>query len=519
MSQSARQPSRVRPTVRPARYDTQILLVALLSCAMLRTLAAPLTSPTQAEVEGSSTKETLGERAPDLPEPTHPPPSAPLPRNSEGDSLSLDALGDQPINSSTQRTQVHTRAASARVHPLPFGRTRVSCPRGFAIRQIVVSDGLAYKTETGDTASYRKASEAARHCMHPSNASKLGKRLGMNSCVIRAETHSVRLFDNLPHEPTQRSGRDDLMSVLHAECSPKSAELDPPKPYVITRSHLVSIAEASKDVEELSEFALPIVLRANANSTSNVEGGDAIDYQGAANSSSGSVNERKETVESTQAVASQPAEPADVLPPPIEEMRQLKNDAEETAMQDNEPADTPAEYAAWDEDEILPLEQFKQQALLKIQTDPNFHPATLDPAHAASSVVSGSTSDGREGQLGIALPWERPNVPLKDRFNYLASDAGAKVVAKAPEMKSVRDVLTEDRDKYMTCERVVKKKWITLSLIEDILLDTIVLANFEYYSSSVRKFQVLGSQSYPCHAWALLGEFEGMPWLREGKSP
>ncbi|KAL3926378.1 MAG: hypothetical protein SGPRY_003324, partial [Prymnesium sp.] len=265
---------------------------------------------------------------------------------------------------------------------------------------------------------------------------------------------------------------------------------------------------ASKDVEELSEFALPIVLRANANSTSNVEGGDAIDYQGAANSSSGSVNERKETVESTQAVASQPAEPADVLPPPIEEMRQLKNDAEETAMQDNEPADTPAEYAAWDEDEILPLEQFKQQALLKIQTDPNFHPATLDPAHAASSVVSGSTSDGREGQLGIALPWERPNVPLKDRFNYLASDAGAKVVAKAPEMKSVRDVLTEDRDKYMTCERVVKKKWITLSLIEDILLDTIVLANFEYYSSSVRKFQVLGSQSYPCHAWALLGEFE-----------
>lgn len=38
----------------------------------------------------------------------------------------------------------------------------------------------------------------------------------------------------------------------------------------------------------------------------------------------------------------------------------------------------------------------------------------------------------------------------------------------------------------MMTEREVKKKWITLSLIEDILLDTIVIANFEYYSATVR---------------------------------
>ena len=38
--------------------------------------------------------------------------------------------------------------------------------------------------------------------------------------------------------------------------------------------------------------------------------------------------------------------------------------------------------------------------------------------------------------------------------------------------------------------------------------DTIVIANFEYYSCSVRKMQVLGSLSYPCQQWALLGEFE-----------
>ena len=38
-------------------------------------------------------------------------------------------------------------------------------------------------------------------------------------------------------------------------------------------------------------------------------------------------------------------------------------------------------------------------------------------------------------------------------------------------------------------EREVKKKWVTVSLgSEDILLDTVVLANFEYYSSSARRF-------------------------------
>ena len=58
-------------------------------------------------------------------------------------------------------------------------------------------------------------------------------------------------------------------------------------------------------------------------------------------------------------------------------------------------------------------------------------------------------------------------------------------------------------------EREVKKKWVTVSLgSEDILLDTIVIGNFEYYSSTPKKLQVLGSLTYPCQQWALLGEFE-----------
>ena len=108
----------------------------------------------------------------------------------------------------------------------------------------------------------------------------------------------------------------------------------------------------------------------------------------------------------------------------------------------------------------------------------------------------------------MPLPFVRPSTPLKDRFNYLTSDVGAKVLATSDGIKNANQILNRDRDSYMMAEREIKKKWVTLALIEDILLDTIVIGNFEYYSSTPKKLQVLGSLTYPCQQWALLGEFE-----------
>ena len=95
------------------------------------------------------------------------------------------------------------------------------------------------------------------------------------------------------------------------------------------------------------------------------------------------------------------------------------------------------------------------------------------------------------------LPYVRPKAPLKDRLNFLDDNVGAKVLASSDSMKGASNILNADRDRYMMTESQVKKKWVALSLIESMLLDTLVLANFEYYSCSPRRFQLLGSLEYP----------------------
>ena len=94
---------------------------------------------------------------------------------------------------------------------------------------------------------------------------------------------------------------------------------------------------------------------------------------------------------------------------------------------------------------------------------------------------------GPEG--GAPMPFVRPTTPLKDRFNYLSSDGGAKVLASSAGMKGGSNILTEDRDRYMMTDRAAKKKSISLKLAgtEPIALDTIVVGTYEHYSASVRR--------------------------------
>ena len=156
-----------------------------------------------------------------------------------------------------------------------------------------------------------------------------------------------------------------------------------------------------------------------------------------------------------------------------------------------------------DDDDMLPLGEFIAKAT-----------GQIDEMRLVGGTLTGaavSATQGNNGNLaGISTSPSvtRPSAPLKDRFNYLSLNAGAKVLAAAPEMQNAYQILNDDKDSYAMAERDVNRKWITVSLSQEIHLDTIVLANFELYSCHVRRFQILGSQTYPCQQWALLGEFD-----------
>jgi hypothetical protein len=98
----------------------------------------------------------------------------------------------------------------------------------------------------------------------------------------------------------------------------------------------------------------------------------------------------------------------------------------------------------------------------------------------------------------------------KERFSYSSFDAGATVLKSSPRAKNAKAILAENKDSYMLLECSADAKYVIVELSDDILIDTVVLANFEFFSSMIRHFSVSVSDRYPVKAdkWRELGIFE-----------
>lgn len=97
----------------------------------------------------------------------------------------------------------------------------------------------------------------------------------------------------------------------------------------------------------------------------------------------------------------------------------------------------------------------------------------------------------------------------KERFSYSSFDAGATVLKTSPGAKNPKAILVENKDSYMLMECGTKNKFFIVELSDDVRVDTVVLANFEFFSSMVRQFRVSVSDRYPVKLdkWKVLGEF------------
>ncbi|KAI8634920.1 hypothetical protein F5Y19DRAFT_410866 [Xylariaceae sp. FL1651] len=98
----------------------------------------------------------------------------------------------------------------------------------------------------------------------------------------------------------------------------------------------------------------------------------------------------------------------------------------------------------------------------------------------------------------------------KERFSYSSFDAGATVKKTSAGAKNPTAILVENKDSYMLLECGMKNKFFIVELSDVILVDTVVLANFEFFSSMVRQFRVSISDHYPVKLdkWKILGTFE-----------
>ncbi|KAI9782268.1 MAG: hypothetical protein M1835_004066 [Candelina submexicana] len=98
----------------------------------------------------------------------------------------------------------------------------------------------------------------------------------------------------------------------------------------------------------------------------------------------------------------------------------------------------------------------------------------------------------------------------KERFNYASFDCAATVLKTNKQCKGTSSVLVGNKDSYMLNECAAPNKFLIVELCNDILIDTIVLANFEFFSSMFRTFRVSVSDRYPVklEKWRALGTFE-----------
>ncbi|KAH7393537.1 UNC-like C-terminal-domain-containing protein [Cadophora sp. MPI-SDFR-AT-0126] len=98
----------------------------------------------------------------------------------------------------------------------------------------------------------------------------------------------------------------------------------------------------------------------------------------------------------------------------------------------------------------------------------------------------------------------------KERANYASFDAGATILKTHHGAKNNKAVLIENKDSYMLSECTIENKFVIIELSEDIWIDTVVLANYEFFSSMVRTFRVSVSDRYPVKMdkWKDIGTYE-----------
>ncbi|KAI9248786.1 UNC-like C-terminal-domain-containing protein [Phascolomyces articulosus] len=102
------------------------------------------------------------------------------------------------------------------------------------------------------------------------------------------------------------------------------------------------------------------------------------------------------------------------------------------------------------------------------------------------------------------------NVPiksLKERFNYASIDCAATVRAANKEAKGAQSILYESKDQYLL-NKCSANKYVIINLCEPVLIDTIVMANFEFFSSTFSEFRVYVADRYPTNDWKLLGQWQ-----------
>ncbi|KAG8999751.1 hypothetical protein FRB93_013123 [Tulasnella sp. JGI-2019a] len=155
--------------------------------------------------------------------------------------------------------------------------------------------------------------------------------------------------------------------------------------------------------------------------------------------------------------------------------------------------------------ELLSFEEWKQAQLAAAQKPPttDTQNASRQHAGAADSEDAETPKDPSGMHAGEASSQNKNGtrnefrVPLKDRFNYAAQDCTARIHSSHKGAKSPSSVLSNKKDKYMLSQCNAKSKYVIVELCDDVRIDTVQLANYEFFSGVFKDIRISLSESAP----------------------
>lgn len=208
------------------------------------------------------------------------------------------------------------------------------------------------------------------------------------------------------------------------------------------------------------------------------------------------------------------------------------------------PTDSPKEDdSPLDTANFLSFEEWRAQNLAKAgQSSDTFEPRTREPRRDPRANTNALDALGEDSEIELDFGFDSGNggapeyrvsrsdkvatpspaepgsrlrskdagKTCRERFNYASFDCAATVHKTNPGCKGPTSILLENKDSYMRNKCSQENKHFIVELCEDILVDTVVLANFEFFSSMFRTFRISVSDRYPAKAsgWKDLGTFQ-----------
>lgn len=175
----------------------------------------------------------------------------------------------------------------------------------------------------------------------------------------------------------------------------------------------------------------------------------------------------------------------------------------------NEPTEEILSFEDWKakQEQLLHVEQVQVDGpkASSISNTAGGHPLSAE-IHQESLPDSGVNVEALQQPPSASIPSEpiiiqqpaHSRVPLTDRFNYASLDCSARVYQAHKSARSPASVLSSKKDRYLLSPcQTPEEKFIVVELCDDIRIDTVQLANFEFFSGVFKDFSVSVARTYP----------------------